>query len=60
MQKPSKPQMNLLRSLAGLEARQTRMKPVVYKTCVQRGWITSEFAYLPEHLTAEGRTAAGI
>ena len=60
MSKPSKPQMNLLRSLAGLEARQLRMKPVVYKTCVERGWITTEFASTPEHLTDAGREAAGI
>jgi hypothetical protein len=55
--KPTAPQLNLLRSLAGLEERQTRMKPIVYKTCAARGWIASEHG---AELTDEGRKAAGI
>ncbi len=55
--KPSAPQLNLLRSMAGLEKRNTRMKPVVYKACFEKGWTT---AYLGGELTAEGRAAAGV
>lgn len=55
--KPSAPQLNLLRSMAGLEPRQTRMKPVVYRTCAARGWITAEIG---GKLTEAGRIAAGI
>lgn len=55
--KPSAPQLNLLRSMAGLEKRNTRMKPVVYRACFDKGWTT---AYLGGELTEEGRKAAGI
>jgi hypothetical protein len=58
--KPSKPQMNLLRSLAGLEDRQPRMKPVVYNTCESRGWVKRQGLGFRYELTDAGRVAAGI
>lgn len=56
--KASKPQMNLLRSMLGLEARQARMKPSVYTACEERGWISVDDNGRRE-ITEAGRAIAG-
>lgn len=53
----TKAQLHLLRSMAGLETRQARLKPIVDRMCFEKGWTTKPFG---GELTEAGKKVIGL